>query len=472
MNKITFIVWACLGLIVALPNMQAQDSCLYRDLDQSFVWTKGRFLPFPLSMQAEKPDFSLQRMNDSLQMIHEKKGIENPDFAAAPKFQLPVSIDSVSDSGFYTISAYFDHDPSYPNQTLDYACGDLSYDLADGYNHSGTDFFIWPHPWQKMDNDEVKAIAVAPGILYFKQDGNFDQNCEITNSDWNGCAVLHEDGSASWYIHLKKNSLTTKFVGEEIEAGEYLGVIGSSGRSISPHLHLEIFNAEGDLVDPFKGPCNPDVETSWWQDQLPYKERGILKISTNKHIPQLDNCPQVEMTFEADTFAPGDTIYLVTYLKNVFQGDPMSLMIRRPDHSEFASWSWTSTWPFYSASWLYFYIVLNNDHYGTWKFEANYANKIYSHNFVLKATQSVRYQPDIHFQLKPNPADQKLNITTQQSIEGLEILSSEGIHRSDLTPETTSRNTYSLDVSGLTPGLYIVRIKLSDNWYSQKVVVK
>ncbi|MCB2221045.1 MAG: peptidoglycan DD-metalloendopeptidase family protein [Bacteroidetes bacterium] len=472
MNKITNTVWTCLGLIIALQSVQAQESFIYRDLNQSSIWTKGQFLPFPIPNYVDKPNISPQGINDSLTMIRETKREQNTDAVLSPKLQLPISSETTDDPGFFTISAYFDHNPSYPNQILDYGCGDLSYDLPDGYNHSGTDFFIWPHPWKKMHYDEVKVIASAPGILYFKQDGNFDQNCENTNSDWNGCAVLHNDGSTSWYIHLKKNSLTTKYVGEEIEAGEYLGIVGSSGRSISPHLHFEIFNSEGNLIDPFEGPCNTGILASWWQDQLPYRERGINKISTNKQIPQLDNCPQVESTFEADTFAPGDTIYLVTYLRNVFNGDPMSLMIRRPDNSEFASWNWTSSWPFYSASWLYFFIVLHNDNYGTWKFEATYANKTYSHDFVLKATQSIHNQPGVNIQLTPNPVGQKLHITATQSITGLEIISSGGIQKLNLTPQASYGNEFTIDLSDYNPGLYIVRIKLVDKYYCQKVMVQ
>src|SRR5258706_5142025 len=105
-----------------------------------------------------------------------------------------------------------------------------------------------------MDDQDVVITAGAPGVIPNRADGNADRSCAAleTNGDWNAVYVSHADGSVAWYGHLKKDSLTPKQVGDAVVAGEYLGIMGSSGFSTGPHLHLELYDASGALVDPFK----------------------------------------------------------------------------------------------------------------------------------------------------------------------------------------------------------------------------
>ncbi len=458
------------ALMTVIDPISGQNSEDFIFPDQGSIWIRGTLNPAE-NLPHDKIE-GIQNLNDSLKSIIILPEIFPEQGDKAPKFQLPVRENPpLNDPGYFTISAYFDHDSLFPDHILDYACGDLTYDLADGYNHSGTDIFIWPFPWKKMDEDAIEVVAAAPGILYYKQDGNFDQHCEITNDDWNGCAVLHADGSTSWYIHLKKNSLTTKSVGEIIETGEYLGVVGSSGRSLSPHLHFEIYDPDGNLMDPFKGDCNNTSSVSMWEDQLPYKERGINRISTNSSIPELENCPEIEVVHESEVFTPGDTIYLLTYFKNIFTGDQLSLNLRRPDNSIYASWTWTSNWPFYAASWLYFYAVLNNENYGNWTFEAEYDGIVYSHSFLYKETQGLHGNEASGFTFAPNPAWDFVIIEAPEPVNEIRIMSLTGVEKLILVENSDSGLSGKLNVQNLEAGVYILSIRTGNNWLNKKLVI-
>ncbi|MBK8923793.1 MAG: peptidoglycan DD-metalloendopeptidase family protein [Saprospirales bacterium] len=135
----------------------------------------------------------------------------------------------------------------------DYNCGARTYD-----GHQGTDIGIAPFSFYKMDHNQVEVVAAAAGVLLDKADGNFDRNCAVNSLPANYAVVQHPDGSRAFYWHLKKNSVTTKAIGQPVAAGEYLGVVGSSGSSSGPHLHFEVRSGSttSTRVDPFAGACN------------------------------------------------------------------------------------------------------------------------------------------------------------------------------------------------------------------------
>lgn len=58
--------------------------------------------------------------------------------------------------------------------------------------------------------------------------------------------VRHWNGLETYYAHLHRAKVT---VGQEVEAGQILGLGGSTGRSTGPHLHLEV-RFKGIPIDP------------------------------------------------------------------------------------------------------------------------------------------------------------------------------------------------------------------------------
>ena len=145
-----------------------------------------------------------------------------------PLFGLPVrgAID-FTDHHPYMISNFVDQNGGPGIQ--DYFCDNRSYN-----GHWGTDYATWPRDWEKMDYDSIEVVAAAPGTIVGKDDGNYDRQCDWNDCNWNAVYVQHSDGSEAWYGHLKNGSLTTKLVGQTVERGEYLGVVGSSGCSTGP----------------------------------------------------------------------------------------------------------------------------------------------------------------------------------------------------------------------------------------------
>ncbi len=461
MKNTTFFIVAVLIIIYHISNAQIPDTIISKG--NSIVCTTGKILNINLDtvihFQPDRKIISTSLLIDSNFRFHNKIGLKTN--RAHPKFILPVKLtDGSSDENFYTITAYVDHDSLNPGHLKDYMCGDLTYDYT-GYNHTGTDFFPWPFPWYKMYNDEVEIVAAAPGILYYKQDGNFDQHCEENTEPWNGVAVLHEDGSTAWYIHMKMNSITQKNVGEEISQGEYLGMVGSSGSSKTPHLHMEVFDSNGNLIDPFYGPCNNSISDSWWIDQPAYKKPSVNKISTNVHLPFFGNCPDEEITNEADIFNLGDTVYLLSYFKNISLNDTVKISIFRPDNSVFMEWSWYCPWTFYPASWVYFYFVPVAVETGLWNYRLTYKSIDYNCEFEIKDPQGIQVQMNqTAVRLFPNPTHGWTEVICNDPF--LRIIKAEiitplgGIFPVEFSH--SSKSDFQLYLGDLDPGVYFLKL--------------
>ncbi len=220
---------------------------------------------------------------------------------ASPLFQWPLAAASgVTDYGLDAISNFVDQNAAFPDQLLDYNCGTRTYDLDSGYNHKGIDIYTTPFPWHKMDDSEVEVVAAAPGTISYKVDGNYDRNCGFGAGSWNAVYVEHADGSESWYGHMKNGSTTSKGVGKTVVAGEYLGVVGSSGNSTGPHLHFETYDSGDNLIEPFAGACNSLNVASWWATQPAYRDSGLNHLATNFGPPSFNACPEQAARNESD----------------------------------------------------------------------------------------------------------------------------------------------------------------------------
>jgi murein DD-endopeptidase MepM/ murein hydrolase activator NlpD len=83
------------------------------------------------------------------------------------------------------------------------------------------------------------VTATAPGVVTMAE----------TNGEYgNLVEVAHGFGLRTRYGHLSRVSVAR---GDRIEAGQTIGLVGSTGRSTGPHLHYEILFQQANL-DPLK----------------------------------------------------------------------------------------------------------------------------------------------------------------------------------------------------------------------------
>lgn len=74
----------------------------------------------------------------------------------------------------------------------------------------------------KSDSDEG-----GPDMAKFKEKANY-------------VAIYHADGTIGEYLHLRQNGVRVQ-VGQQVKAGDWIGLSGNTGFTSRPHLHFHVF---------------------------------------------------------------------------------------------------------------------------------------------------------------------------------------------------------------------------------------
>ena len=244
-----------------------------------------------------------------------------------PKFGLPIECKLDQDC---FILLYSDRDPS--PKAVDFGCGRQTYD-----GHKGTDFAI---PDEKIMAKGVAVEAVAAGKVLRVRDGIPDRRVKSqADKDktkniecGNGMVIDHGNGWETQYCHLRNGSIVVK-PGTVVNAGTQLGMVGTSGLSSFPHVHLS-FRYQGEIVDPFVGPnaksgCNIP-RNSIWQQPLSYKPTGVIRSGFADSAPTMDDLWSGKFY---DTTLPGNSPALIFWVQiyGVLAGDQEHYQLFAPN---------------------------------------------------------------------------------------------------------------------------------------------
>ena len=377
---------------------------------------------------------------------------------------------NLPDCSYYFISAGVDHDST--TAIKDYNCGSRTYN-----GHNGTDIAIFPYPFYKMDSNQVEVIAAAPGTILYKSDGNFDKNCAGNNLTANAIIISHADGSQSHYWHMKSGSVTSKIVGQTVVAGEYLGVVGSSGSSSGPHLHFEIWNGStvSSLIDPFSGTCNTWNASSWWATQKPYYEPAVVKVSANTTDIVLPACPATETPNEASSFTipfqgpglnPGYAKFYA-FVRDETAGTTATLSILNPNGTTYLSWTRNCNTTYHTSYWSYSKLLPTTP--GTYTFNATYNGATCSTSFDIQGPLNINEATTSEFKIYPNPASSSVNIATDKNIAG--TLSITDVAGRKMKSMQLSSAMIEISTAEFPTGLYFVTLNRGTETTTQKLLI-
>lgn len=357
------------------------------------------------------------------------------------KFQLPLSGVVGKD---YWIVNYVDHDLT-PN-IKNYACANKTYD-----GHEGTDFVI--RSFKTMDSG-VYVHAVADGIVFKLQDGVFDRNKAVNNGGLgNYIAINHSNTLYTYYGHLMKYSLLVK-VGDTVKAGQRIGKVASSGRSTDPHLHLEVYDINSNLVDPFAGACQTTT-ASLWQAQ-PIYDTSLIVID-NGFTPYSNNLDTLRERYDVrDTFyTKSDTaVSFWIQLQGVRKGDVQRVDWYTPKGQYWFSFSHTTPqdyWHYY----FWTYINMPDDSLaGLWEARYFINNQLVTkRHFYVSATTSVKDALKGSLKIAfPNPCSTYFQLSSSTTEDIVYLYDYQG-----QLVKVYQAGQKRHDVAGLPSGKYIAR---------------
>jgi murein DD-endopeptidase MepM/ murein hydrolase activator NlpD len=135
-----------------------------------------------------------------------------------------------------------EHDEKATYQ-LPYPAGQ-TYPVSQGfhgkYSHTGGDSYSIDF---KMPEGTAVHAAREGVVVGVKDDSDLGGSDKKFEWDANYILIKHSDGTLGHYVHLKKSGSRVK-LGQNVKAGEWIGLSGNTGHSTGPHLHFAVFKAQ------------------------------------------------------------------------------------------------------------------------------------------------------------------------------------------------------------------------------------
>lgn len=181
--------------------------------------------------------------------------------AHAQDFQLPIDcrVGEVC-----LVQNYADADPA-AGAADDPWCGPLAYD-----GHDGLDF----RAPAALARAGVSVLAPAAGTVVGVRDGEPDGlylregRAALAGRDCgNGVRIDHGNGYATQLCHMRAGSMRVRN-GDAVAAGQALGLVGLSGLTQFPHLHLTLYR-NGVKIDALTGAALSELRCGAPQAQTP-----------------------------------------------------------------------------------------------------------------------------------------------------------------------------------------------------------
>ncbi len=246
-------------------------------------------------------------------------------YQAPTKFVTPLGGTPNQD---WSIVNYIDLDSGPGVQ--DYLGGTYSYNGHDALDITLSNF--------AAQDKGLPVFAAAGGRVGDLRDGEFDRNTcpTLCLGDGNFIRLDHGNGWQTFYWHLRMNSLTVG-LGDVVQAGDTLGLVGSSGNSSDSHLHFAVYH-NGVAVETYKAPA------AYWVSPLPYSGNvpGVLDFGTTDHSPSTAELK--ERPAERSVFPPtfNQPVHFWVHAHGISNGDNLAFVWRRPNGTIFTSNTYVS----------------------------------------------------------------------------------------------------------------------------------
>lgn len=256
-----------------------------------------------------------------------------PRAAEAQSFELPIACAVGADC---IVQNYADVDARI-GVAEDPMCGPLTYDAHDGLDIRAP---------AALAARGVAVLAPAAGMIAAVRDGEPDGaflrggQAAVEGRDCgNGVRIDHAGGWSSQLCHMRNGSVRVS-VGDRVEAGQALGLLGLSGHTQFPHVHLSLRRNDIEL-DPLTGralnaigPCGPAAARAGahWSEaaRSALSYRGALWFTAGfTGVAPTENADAEQLPANATRTAPAFVFWALA--SGPLQGDVLRVRLHGPD---------------------------------------------------------------------------------------------------------------------------------------------
>lgn len=129
------------------------------------------------------------------------------------------------------------------------------------------------------------VVAPASGVVVLQKDG-IAENVTGTRGAGGGNGIRIDHGFGEWSSlwHMIPGSVRVE-VGDHVEPGQVVGLVGNSGRSTGPHIHFDVYHPDGKFGLPVEF-VDTYVDERWRDRVMPVRGevvRSFPDASANKH---------------------------------------------------------------------------------------------------------------------------------------------------------------------------------------------
>lgn len=275
---------------------------------------------------------------------------------------------------------YVDHDTSLGG-ILDYNCGYQTYD-----GHAGIDFVL--RSFRQMDSG-VGAVASAAGRVFIVVDSVYDRNksTNVSLGFGNYVGIAHPGGYYSYYAHIRKSSALVK-VGDSVNQGDRIALVGSAGNSTDPHLHFELYR-DTLLVDPFGGTCSG--ATSLWISQPPYDtslrliDHGLFGWASPEDFTRTIDTIRERPPSKSIFTASDSTVTLWAHYDGTRAGD--TIYTRWYDSAGALWFTFDYALP-YDSRYFFYWTYVNRPPVGNWRVTSTFRDIQIDRSFIVTGPSS------------------------------------------------------------------------------------
>jgi len=143
-----------------------------------------------------------------------------------------------------------------------------SYYISQGWNAYSTRYPQWGNRHKGIDFAGAKGlvvVSISSGVVVERR----------ARGNWGNLVVVQDGDKKFYYAHL--NEFKT-FLGKDIQRGEEIGTVGSTGMSTGPHLHLGVKLRENWVdPDPYLTINEEDIENMNFEELKRELEKHFVK---------------------------------------------------------------------------------------------------------------------------------------------------------------------------------------------------